>query len=958
MGNGCKRIQKLFPTKFFCHAPRALSARASPAPSPHHQSPRSDALEINRRSPNHLISLKNQLAADREREERTFDTSIWSKPTPLRRGTERRTRLKKSWTNLSPNALLESFLAANGPVDELRRDVAVIRSHRMPIVLMQMHLHHECEADPEKNKDLLELLPSRTEWQKIMTIVHENGHSKEDLDNYLYILFGVNDEDRCRRFLEQDTIKPIFLLNFIIRSRASIHCVSTLTDIIKYFQSQALGASQKAGDAGAPDGADLSRSRLAMLNMAPDDFIRSIHRLSDHCRRLEPRLMITLADIVAQRLRWHQHTPEMPKKMYHEQCKLFNNALKIFAERGHLEVRHKQIPNAYLWEAQRILLGTSDQLPKPLLVDKVGFEAIRAVLAGLPKNQAEGHSTRRYSRTWPPYLRPGDGMDEAMEPEDSWTRTVRAGVMMQEAGFSKDQKDEALDVLQGLAIDGTPSIQQRTLLSLKSSFRPWAASIKATRNAHEAWARFNNPPKEGQQPGLDEYAVMFEKLFARDIDPAVGRLPGDNSLNFPTQDEPNLTEFEKARLHPPGVDELYDQMKRVGIAPSGYCLRILVSNAESLEKASRYLLESTLSWEQSSSLLTGDPSTEALKEIPIDILSAYVTACAKQRGQGAKHILRAMHLVEARLGRSRHTWASYLWMPILKALGHSHQHLRISFEEQLRLAVQLLEHVQECHGASSTLFQRFASTLKRILRREVIKLSADMQSNTTTSSSSLSGLYQLDIWQAQGHDRGGEPPTWDEHGDEDAVPLTLARQAATRLKELFNLLVDDEKQRRKLLRPNEASYLDAMLSRQDPVSAPIAHDYMLSLAFAGEFEEMAKVVAWLIREWDQDQLIEELEGLDEMPYEADMVEALCAFRAFAEPILEEATVDSVLDTLNASRVGWTWPDDDQVQGYLDGRHMANKDLREVLEAASQQQRQRKSSTDGAQLEGHEKEGDM
>lgn len=948
------------------HAPRSLSTASQSSPRDHYNEPRTYSSTTSRHSLDQLKSLRRELATDKAYEEGIFDTNTWENPAtqrrgienlknhldtsswakrgPLRRKGEQKLQLKKSWKNLSPNILLEAYLGPNGWRSELRRDTAKIRSHRLPIVLMQMHLRQEAEADLERHKDILDLLPSRREWRKVMKTVQSNGHMQADLDNYLHIFLGANDEDRCRRFFERDTQRPIFILNFLLRRGASFQQASTLDKLLKHFRSQACSTTEVTCRNGSSEAASQT-PRPPKLSMGREDFDRLMTRFADHCRRVEPRFMTTLADIVAQRLGCLQQSRDPLKKVYHDQCKLFNFALENFAQRAHLDVRHKQAPNAYLWEAQRILLGLSDQLPKPLLVDKAGFKAIRAVLAGLPKNQAEAHSTRRHSPTWPPYLRPGDGMDEVMEPEESWTRVVQAGVMMQEAGFAKDENDEALDILQGLAADGTPTIQQRTLVDTKKPLRQWAASIKATRNAHEAWARFQQPPKEAQQPGLDEYAVMFEKLFARDADAAVGRLPGDNSLNYPTQEEPNLTEFEKLRLRPPGVDELYEMMKLDGIAPSGYCLRVLVFNAESLEKASRYLEESTLRWEQWSSLTAEDPDPKSLQEIPVDILSAYVAVCAKQRGQGPRHLLRAMRLVEARLGHEQHAWASYLWMPILKGLGRSHHSLGISLGEQLQLLTQLLEHIQKHHGSSSSLLERFANSLQRVLRRGVMQLSEDMRLDSSAETNTLRHLYDPDARQIQGDELEAMPPALSE-GDED-FSSSMARHAATRLRELFGLLVTEEKQRRLLLGPNEASYLDAMLLRRDPVSAPIAHGYLVCLAFAGEFEVAARLVKWLIQEWSQDELVEELEGLDEMPYEADMLETLCAFRAFVEPTVEEATVDSVLDTLNTSRVGWAWPDDDQVQGYLETHHMASKDLREVLERMRQQRRQRQMSTDNA-----------
>lgn len=943
----------------FRHASSAQSARAAPPQRYQHPELDSDGFTNNTAPSLDRAELRRQLAADKQREGTTPEIPSWTAVTPLRRRTERQLGMSKSWTNLSPSYLLDTLLANGPPSDEVRKNTAMIRSFRLPVVLMQMRLRYEAEADSENNSEILELLPSETEWQKVMSIMYENGHTDENLEYYLYILLGANDEERCRRFLEQDTMKPIFILNFLLRTGSSIRNTSTLDGLLKYFWDRSCSTSKEDSAKPTSGRGTQTRSRLAMLNMAPDEFSRLMSRFANHCRRLEPRLLTTLAEIVAQRIRWHLQSSDHPTKIYHVQCSLFNSALRTFASRASLTVRHKQAPNAYFWEAQRILLGMSDQLAKPLLVDKAGFKAIRAVLAGLPKNQAEIHSAMRHSQTWPPYLRPGDGMDERMEPSEAWARTVRAGTMMQEAGFSKDQNDEALDILQGLAYDGTPAIQQRTPVNSKKQLRVWAASIKATRNAQEAWGRFQHPPEKGQKPGLSEYAAMFEKLFARDADFAVSNVPGNNSLNFPIQEEANLAEFEKARLRAPGVDELYEKMKLNGILPSGQCLRILVSNAVSLHTAHRYLMQSTMPQHQWSSLLSNSPDPESLGEIPLDIFSAYINVCARDTRQPRRKLVRAMRLIEVRLEREPQLWAPYLWEPILKNLGQHHLSLGISVGEQLQLAMRLLQRIQESQGFPLSLFHQFARCLKSILRREVVKLSAHLKLDDSAVPNPLGFLYDpyaREVQATQEPDQACEPPTLGDSGVDS--PLTLARLAATRLKELFDELVAEEKKRQGLLRTNDVSQLDAMLLRRDPVSAPIVHDYMLSLAFAGEFEEMARLIQWLMHEWGQGQLTDELEALDEVPHEADMLDTLCAFRAFAEPMLEQTTLDSVLEALNASLVGWTWPDDDLVQSYLDGRleDEANNDLSEVLKWVRQQQRQRRLNKDTTRIDEDEEPG--
>ncbi|KAJ4254944.1 hypothetical protein NW762_009744 [Fusarium torreyae] len=582
----------------------------------------------------------------------------------------------------------------------------------------------------------------------------------------------------------------------------------------------------------------------------------------------------------------------------------FNAGLRAVAARTGSGPQRRTLPYAYMWEAQRILLGMSAGLPEALLVDRKGFRAIRAVLAGMPKNRDEIHSALRHAKTWPPHLQPGDGIDEEMEPHEFWTRVVRAGMMMQEAGFPKHEVDFALDILQGLALDGTPTIQQRKQINPDRNLTSWAASIRATRNAHEAWDRFKHPPKDGMKPGQDEYAAMFQRLYAREADLDAGTLPGDTALNYVSHEETNLTELEKLRMQPPTPADLYEAMRRDEIPINVGLLTILVSNAKTLEEAHMYLYHASGTRKKNYAALTlPSPTPESLKSIPLPVFSAYINVCsAMPSRRGRKFMTRAIRFTELRLSRRNQNWGSFVWASILKNLGQHHFALKFTLEEQISFMLDVVDRIDVTHGMTLPIFDRFTSNLRKILRREVENLAAAVEANNADAHV-LTFLYGIGAEEAS--------------AECDDSALSAIRAASSRMKGFFYSLVTQERER---IGPGEnidVSLIDSMRSRRDPVMAPYAHNLMLALAFAGEFNEMAEVMKWLIKEWSPRELQEEVESLEEIPHDLDMLETLCAFRAFAEPMITQRELDQVLNDLDTHDM-WYWPDDATVEAYVEG----------------------------------------
>ncbi|KAM0348418.1 hypothetical protein ACHAPU_004390 [Fusarium lateritium] len=860
----------------------------------------------------HVPKLEASEATDRERR-RTNEY----KATDLREPIERKLRMQKRWTDESPAAMLRKYLAEDTPSRETQLKVANIRSLRLPIILIQMHLKRQSEANRMNNVDIGRALPSPQQWESLMGLLEHNGHTKAELNLYHDILFGRTDEERCKLFLADLSAKPVFILQYLLRFGSGISEPSTLEGLMEYVRRRL----RTTADRTRPNAYDEGRARAAMETITTDDFVIITERLAFHCRRVEPRRLTLLAEITAEFITRFEAKSGIVEETYYARCKFFNATLGHIASRMGSGPQKYRVPSAYLWEALRILLRMSGGLPQALLVDRKGFQAIRAVLASMPKNRDDMRNVRRQSKAWPPYLRPEDGIDEAMEPEESWSRVVRAGMMMQEAGFPRNEVDAALDVLQGLGQDGTPTIQQRTSLAPGREPSVWAASIKATRNTYEAWKQFNSPPKAGMEPRQDEYAAMFQKLYAREADPTKNTLPGDNTLNYDTHEDTNLTELEKLRLQPPSPQELFEMMKQSKTKPDEQCLCILVSNATGLSAAHGYLMAGSTQRHNYDNLITPQPTADMLRNIPLPVFSAYTSLLAKIPHRKGQHLVRAIRLAELRLGRNSQNWGSWIWSPIIKSLAQNHSALRLTFEAQLRLVIYLADRIDSSHGMTLYTFRRLTKAVRKILSYKMDMLAAAADADALELNP-LNAIY----------DRREDSAKTEKVGDLlKASAVSMVKTTGVRMKSFFYSLVIKE---REGLRPEESTHLsalDMMRARGDPVMATYAHDLMLALAYTGEFGEMAELMKWLVREWSSPRVQEEMEDMDEMPPDMDMMETLCAFRAFAEPMLPRSDLAQVRDKIIQSNI-WDWPGDTVVHSYIEeGDVRGNRELRTILE---------------------------
>ncbi|KAG6360817.1 hypothetical protein INS49_011884 [Diaporthe citri] len=510
----------------------------------------------------------------------------------------RRQRPIRGKLKLAPTDLLVRKLRRRGePLTwdawEKTRLVARSRSARHPVVTHQLALRQD-EAMMETS--VSNFLQGPVEWETRFKRLAYKGIDQTDLDHWLWILEAEDTDVKVERFISTDRHKPIFVLMAILRTDEYMRKGSSLVNLYdyiarNYFRSDPMSRQD------IPNGA-LRRSLDNAFNMMPTHFMLLIKRAVYHCLKTWPSSIVTIARLVVSYMRTIPANTKPNKTNrrtgYADQCRIFNHALCSFRRVSSLSPLGNLQHN---WKAQRILLGYSAGLRRPLIISKWSYRAIRFVLLGLKKSRAERRTAVRHVHTWPPYRKRLDGTEEREDPEEWLSRSVKAGILKKQEGYTDDMLDQALDSLGGAVLQDSIIVQTRS-----GAPRVWSGDRRSL-SVFSAWA-------------AKVYAEMFSKLFSAEIDYTSSILPGAAKEVYPPH-HVNLTEFERERLRPLSVDELYERMLRDGNRPVKHCLTLLVRNASTVEKAAHYLRDSPLDQEAVESLTKAlNPTYDSVKQIP------------------------------------------------------------------------------------------------------------------------------------------------------------------------------------------------------------------------------------------------------------------------------------------------------------------------------------------------------
>ena len=449
------------------------------------------------------------------------------------------------------------------------------------------------------------------------------------------------------------------------------------------------------------------------------------------------------------------------------------------------------------------------------------------------------------------------------------------------------------------------------------------------------------------QPNFQVYAEMFLKLHAEPVDEDAGTLPGDARETFPVH-RANYSEYELARQSPPSITELYNQMINSGIKPEGYCLQLLVRNARTVEEGLRYLADSGLGSSTINALrLYVSPTHRELNQLRLMVFSSYIQLLTRlqptRRGSEPFYaeqlmpIRHAIKLTRTRLVPHTTEGATFRppWHAIFRALAGPHICLKNGTRlennaEALSFFNDLLNDVDKGVGIDTEIFMFYCHAIQNL---------------------AVSRMMQ------------GGGPAQDSYARPDGLPtsprqapLVLLRQATLgRLKGYFDRLTAavglwegwDESGRDVTRGDEEEVGMETPIITHS-VAPWHLHAYMRSLALLDDADGMADAMEWALRHRDA---LDEAAGRGSARRgPAMLAKALCAFEAFARPVLSPpraALLDERMHALvehqrRARLAGtpppapwdWRWPTPEEVDRYVaaDARG-ASQRLRERALAA-------------------------
>lgn len=776
--------------------------------------------------------------------------------------------------------------------------VARSRSKRLSVVVHQ-HVLRQHEVKMETS--ISAFLNDPELWESRFKGMGHRGLGRSDLDHWLWILRAEDTDTKVERLVSTDRHIPIFVLMAILRTDEYMRKGSSLVKLYDY-----IARNYFRSDPTAPQ--DLSKrphSSNKAFNMTAAHFMVIVKRLVHHCLKTWPSSIVTVARLVVSYMRTiAPHTkPNKTNRRtgYGLRCCVFNHALCSFRRVSSLSpLGHLQ----HNWKAQKILLGFSAGLPRPLIIDRWSYRAIRVILLGLKKSQAERRTAVRHAQTWPPYRKRLDGTEEREDPENWLSRSVKAGILKRHDGYADNLSDPALETLGGHGLGDSITIQTRSGAprfwsgnhSSLSVFSAWAAKVKATRNAYEAWQLCQEPPLPNIKPNFQVYAEMFAKLLSAEIDYTSAILPGSAKEVYPPN-HTNLTEFERERLRPLSVDDLYERMLRDGNRPVKHCLTLLIRNAPTVEKAAQYLRDSPLNREAVESLTQAlSPTYESLKQIPVRVFDAYVgLLCARQ--------------------------ARRRWNPDPNVASHRPRPEVLAGYDRLKRAVQLV-----CVRAGPRRSPAPAPwhTVMRALahRRLVLRPWCNQEQDNIDALGMM-----LSLFNAYKMSEGMHPIPFDclarctfNALGRDGTPAAMVKNAERLILTAHQALKSTLRELTSPVQAPSESIADSLPPLYHELSAAHIRTYMLTLARLGDVDEAVQVIEWVLLSWDQSPaILTQARDPDHRQW-AMLGEAFICFRAFAEGRVSKeimSRIEARFEELKGKGSAWLWPREEDVEDYVE-----------------------------------------
>ncbi|TVY41887.1 hypothetical protein LOCC1_G005125 [Lachnellula occidentalis] len=692
-----------------------------------------------------------------------------------------------------------------------------------------------------------------------LTTLRARGFDNHNLARWAWIVSGDGPDAMMQRFLSDPENQPMFLFLQILR--LDLLEVRTLESALTYVWDKLLRRPRYDGTSVADAETDTANLRSGVTHFSThiehtihpvevndSTFMLIIARLLNQARRIFPPAILSITHMLwpfffASLDRKSRDPRKLDVRTHQKLCKQYNSIIHLLALPASIEPLKSMVHN---WAAQKVLLEQGELFEPPLSLDEGSYRAVVRVLTASKKSARESRAAMLRSRSWPPWREAQDGMDAQSLDEESTSRVILALARKQVSGFRHDHShDQALRILGGEELDGTPTIHTRKILKTRSSrsngdqpsnntdSSQWAARIEATRDVREAWSAFIAYQDQGSRPTHSMYFAMFMKIAyedARVLGKPSSPVPGDGREVLPVADD-NISNYYRSRLQPPTLDELYDQMIELGIRPAGQCLIFLVQHAKSIERGNRIIRDSKAIDEPSMACLLGSHDiverSSAVKKIPIVIFSAFISLVCRF----APRIIWEKPLDEE---------------PNTQGEAANTQ-FTVMEERTSSIYIDPLSHVAELLKMRQSTYRPAWYTLFRVLARRGVIVVRDLAGHPKNDvlawrvlAAGLRDFHncglELDPRGFQiicdGFVKGFEATGHVEEPNEVAASLAM-------LKDEF----------RKLSEPTEDSYhLPKLLHAIHGVHL---HAYIRALGVAGEYKEMIAVLEWMVRNQEE-----------------------------------------------------------------------------------------------------------
>ncbi|KAK0611506.1 hypothetical protein B0T14DRAFT_488536 [Immersiella caudata] len=775
----------------------------------------------------------------------------------------------------SPARALNDYLARKAG---LRRNLEPLsrflskKSDRLPILtasaLLKQRLAQGELADFETE---LLLAAGDGDWSIWTEKRVTAGVSEDDVNHWAWILSAETADLTIERFVSDDRLKPPFLITMIVGPDRILQDPEIFVSLLQYIRNRYVGTHR------GPDG-------CTSFDLTWQHFQNVLERLVSQCLSSWPALLPSVAQLAVSIIKGlPQQLGGSPRRAIAIQCKLLNVCLELFGSPPDVYPLNDMINN---WNAQKVLLDLSSRLEPPLFLTREGYRAIRSVLVALPKSSSERETTRRASPTWPPFRQDFDGRDEQRRPEDDLSLAAKVGILKREAGYPNDHFDRGLDTVAGSVVGRTPTIQTRSLVtpvwegnraSQNVDFE-WAMSVKATRNAREAWRMFSSPPLPGMKPSAQVYAEMFTKLFADQVPEWTRMLPGDGIATFPVHDG-NLTALEIARISPPAPSELYQMMLFSGVKPTGEALIVLVRHASSKQQALRYLAASPYKPHVEllqGTIFKGERYASLLSTLPPRLLYAWImmlcrTQIKRQKrmdftfsSNQMKEAMRLTSEYQMAIGGSQFTdkapW--YIVMGYLAGRGHAYADEGAKYNSLVTLGLFMYhwQRTADFKGIDAKLFELLCIIVRKALR--------------------------LSTWQSTTGELALRVMPIDKNGRLTRLLVHALRQ----LKDAFSTLTQPIR-----ALDGTPEFNEGLVYPHRLASKHIAL-YMKALGTLGDGEEMARLMRWILDSWDRDYVLDDSK-LPGMPAYDTMIGAIAYFFRVGAHLVEPVIMRELEDNL-------------------------------------------------------------